>query len=129
MQTFLRAACAINGFLGVALGAFGAHGLKTRLADVSDAAQRLGWWQTAAHYHLVHALALGILASWAARGADRCLLLAGGAMVTGIVLFSGSLYAMTLTGQTGLGMITPLGGVAFLIGWGAVLVNAVKQRS
>jgi uncharacterized membrane protein YgdD (TMEM256/DUF423 family) len=50
-------------------------------------------------------------------------------MVTGIVLFSGSLYAMTLTGQTGLGMITPLGGVAFLIGWGAVLVNAVKQRS
>ena len=129
MQTFLRAACAVNGFLGVALGAFGAHGLKTQLAESADAAQRLAWWQTASHYHLIHALALGILASWAARGADRGLLLAGGAMVTGIVLFSGSLYAMTLTGQTGLGMITPLGGVAFLIGWGAVLVNAVKQRS
>jgi uncharacterized membrane protein YgdD (TMEM256/DUF423 family) len=91
MQTFLRAACAVNGFLGVALGAFGAHGLKTRLAESADAAQRLGWWQTAAHYQLVHALALGLLASWAARGADRCLLLAGGAMGTGSGLLSGSL--------------------------------------
>ena len=129
MQTFLRTACAVNGFLGVALGAFGAHGLKGSLADSADAVQRLGWWQTASHYHLVHALALGILASWAARGTGRTLLLAGGAMVAGIVLFSGSLYAMALTGQTGLGMITPLGGLAFLIGWGAVLVNAVRQSS
>src|SRR5689334_2595357 len=112
MQTFLRAACAVNGFLGVALGAFGAHGLRAHLAAASDAAQRLEWWQTASHYHLFHALALGVLASWAGHGPDRALVFAGGAMVTGIVLFSGSLYALTLTGQTGLGMITPLGGLA-----------------
>src|SRR6185295_18472269 len=117
MQTFLRTACAVNGFLGVALGAFGAHGLKARLADVGDAARRLEWWQTASHYHLFHALALGILASWAARAADRALLL------------SGSLYAMALTGQTGLGIVTPFGGLALLLGWGALLVSAVKQRS
>jgi len=129
MQTFLRTACAVNGFLGVALGAFGAHGLKARLADVGDAARRLEWWQTASHYHLFHALALGILASWAARAADRALLLSGSAMVTGIVLFSGSLYAMALTGQTGLGIVTPFGGLALLLGWGALLVSAVKQRS
>jgi uncharacterized membrane protein YgdD (TMEM256/DUF423 family) len=129
MQTFLRTACAVNGFLGVALGAFGAHGLKARLADVGDAARRLEWWQTASHYHLFHALALGILASWAARAADRVLLLSGSAMVMGIVLFSGSLYAMALTGQTGLGIVTPFGGLALLLGWGALLVSAVKQRS
>ena len=50
-------------------------------------------------------------------------------MVTGIVLFSGSLYALTLTGQTGLGMITPLGGLALLLGWGALLVSAVRRRA
>jgi uncharacterized membrane protein YgdD (TMEM256/DUF423 family) len=129
MQTFLRTACAVNGFLGVALGAFGAHGLKARLADVGDAARRLEWWQTASHYHLFHALALGILASWAARAEHRELLLSGSAMVMGIVLFSGSLYAMALTGQTGLGIVTPFGGLALLLGWGALLVSAVKQRS
>ena len=128
MQTFFRTACAVNGFLGVALGAFGAHGLKARLADVADAALRLGWWQTASHYHLFHALAFGILASWAGRANDRALRLAGGAMLTGIVLFSGSLYAMTLTGQTRLGIITPLGGLALLVGWGALLVSALTQR-
>ena len=126
MQKFLRSACAINGFLGVALGAFGAHGLKTSLADVSDAARRLEWWQTASHYHLFHALALGVLAAWAGQSRDRTLLLAGGAMSTGIVLFSGSLYAMTLTGQTALGAVTPLGGLALLIGWGALAVSALK---
>jgi len=124
MQTFLRTACAVNGFLGVLLGAFGAHGLKSWLADASDAALRLGWWQTASHYHLFHALGLGILASWAGRSNDRALRLAGGAMLTGIVLFSGSLYAMTLTGKTGLGVITPLGGLALLVGWGALCVSA-----
>jgi uncharacterized membrane protein YgdD (TMEM256/DUF423 family) len=128
MQTFLRTACALNGFLGVALGAFGAHGLKSRLADVSDAALRLSWWQTASYYHLFHALALGILASWAGRANDRALRVAGGALLTGIVLFSGSLYAMTLTGQTGLGVITPIGGLALLVGWGALLVSALMHR-
>ena len=128
MQRFLRAACAINGFLAVALGAFGAHGLKTHLAHASDAARRLDWWQTASHYHLSHALALGLLAAWAARSADRALALSAAAMSTGIVLFSGSLYAMTLSGQTALGIVTPFGGLALLIGWGALLVSALRQR-
>jgi uncharacterized membrane protein YgdD (TMEM256/DUF423 family) len=129
MQTFLRAACAVNGFLGVALGAFGAHGLKGHLAAASDAVRRLEWWQTASHYHLFHALALGVIASWAASTRDRALLFAGGAMLTGIVLFSGSLYAMTLTGQTALGAVTPVGGLALLIGWGALAFSALKQRA
>ena len=129
MQRFLRGACAINGFLAVALGAFGAHGLKARLADVGDAARRLDWWQTASHYHLLHALALGLMAAWAGRAADRALQLAGAAMLTGIVLFSGSLYAMTLSGQTALGIVTPFGGLALLIGWGALAVNAFKLPS
>lgn len=127
MQKFLLGACALNGFLAVALGAFGAHGLKNYLAPLQDAAKRLEWWQTASQYHLFHALALGVLASWAGRGDDRVLQLAGGAMLAGIVLFSGSLYAMTLTGQTRLGIVTPLGGVALLVGWGSLLVSVLRR--
>jgi uncharacterized membrane protein YgdD (TMEM256/DUF423 family) len=127
MQKFLLGACAINGFLAVALGAFGAHGLKSYLAPLSDAARRLEWWETASHYHLFHALALGVLASWAGSGDDRALRLAGGAMLAGIVLFSGSLYAMTLTGQTRLGIVTPFGGLALLVGWGSLLVSVLRR--
>lgn len=127
MQKFLLGACALNGFLAVALGAFGAHGLKGYLAPLSDAAKRLEWWQTAAQYHLFHALALGVLASWAGPSNDRALQLAGGAMLAGIVLFSGSLYAMTLTGQTRLGIVTPFGGLALLVGWGSLLVSVLRR--
>lgn len=127
MQKFLLGACALNGFLAVALGAFGAHGLKGYLAPLSDAARRLEWWQTAAQYHLFHALALGVLASWAGSSTDRALQLAGGAMLVGIVLFSGSLYAMTLTGQTRLGIVTPFGGLALLVGWGSLLVSVLRR--
>lgn len=126
MQRLLLLACAINGFLAVALGAFGAHGLKTRLADLPDVARRLAWWDTASHYHLLHAVALGLLAlavdhvvpTWVGR--------AGVAMLTGIVLFSGSLYAMTLTGITALGAVTPLGGAGFLVGWVALGIGALR---
>lgn len=99
----------IVGALGVALGAFGAHGLKDVVADPSHIER---WWNVGARYHLVHALALLGVAAHPARPA-----IAGWAFVVGIVLFSGSLYLMTLTGQTKLGMITPLGGVAFIVGW------------
>lgn len=127
MQKFLLGACALNGFFAVALGAFGAHGLKGYLAPLSDAAKRLEWWQTASQYHLFHALALGVLASWAGPSNDRALQLAGGAMLAGIVLFSGSLYAMTLTGQTRLGIVTPFGGLALLVGWGSLLVSVLRR--
>lgn len=69
--------CGANGLLAVALGAFGAHGLRARLAALADGAQRLGWWETAAHYHLTHALALGLCALLSARAPSTALQVAG----------------------------------------------------
>jgi uncharacterized membrane protein YgdD (TMEM256/DUF423 family) len=109
------------GFLAVAFGAFGAHALRDRLAASADGALRLTWWQTGANYHLVHALALGLVALWGMRsGPSTALNVAGAAFAVGALLFSGSLYAMTLTGMRGLGAITPLGGLCFLVGWAAL---------
>lgn len=127
MQRPLFLACAANGFLAVALGAFGAHGLKTRLADLPDVAQRLAWWDTASHYHLLHAVALGVLALAAEHVPGAWLGRAGVAMLAGITLFSGSLYAMTLTGVTALGAVTPLGGLALLAGWVSFGVGAWRS--
>jgi uncharacterized membrane protein YgdD (TMEM256/DUF423 family) len=115
----------INGFLAVALGAFGAHGLRAKLANAPDGTRRLEVWQTAAHYHLMHALALGLVAYLCARTAG------GGASAgylfqAGIVLFSGSLYVLALTGIGKFGAITPLGGLCFLAGWVAVVWTASK---
>ncbi|MDH3653132.1 MAG: DUF423 domain-containing protein [Myxococcales bacterium] len=110
------------GFSGVALGAFGAHGLQSRLGALPDAVKRLDWWNTAAHYHLTHALALALAAWLVHRGAGASALVAGGAFVAGVALFSGSLYLMAVTGHTKLGVITPFGGLFFLVGWGAIMV-------
>jgi len=100
-------------FAAVGLGAFGAHALKTRLAPDMQAI-----WQTAVQYHAWHALGLlaaGLLMMQRpdAPGAS----LAAWLFVAGIVLFSGSLYALALSGVRGLGAVTPFGGVAFLAGW------------
>ena len=103
----------LNAFVGVALGAFGAHGLKTKVAP-----EMLTVWETAVQYHLVHALGLilvGILCQL--MPAASMVRPAGWLLLAGIVLFSGSLYALVLTGTKPLGIITPIGGVAFLIGW------------
>jgi uncharacterized membrane protein YgdD (TMEM256/DUF423 family) len=110
------------GFTAVALGAFGAHGLRSRLGSLPDGVKRLEWWNTAAHYHLTHALALGLAAWLVHRGAGRWGLVAGWSFVAGVALFSGSLYLMTITGHTKLGAITPLGGLLFLVGWAAIVV-------
>jgi len=118
---------AVNGFLAVALGAFGAHGLKSRLASVADGAQRLDWWHTAAQYHLAHALAIGLAAVVVGRGAAPGAVPAGIAFVCGILLFCGSLYVMTLTGVRALGAVTPLGGLAFLVGWACLAWAAWKS--
>ena len=123
----LLALSAVSGFLAVALGAFGAHGLKTRLAGVVDQAQRLSWWETASHYQMAHALAIGLCAVLAERVSSNLPLTAGYAFFVGTLLFSGSLYAMTLTGVRLLGAVTPIGGVCFLIGWGTLLVLAVRR--
>lgn len=115
---------AVLGFLGVALGAFGAHGLKKRLAAVADGDQRLAWWNTGAQYQLIHALAIGLSAlrpdPMHHGSAAAPWLFAGG-----VAIFSGSLYAMTITGQRKLGAVTPIGGLLFLAGWAAVAYNAL----
>jgi uncharacterized membrane protein YgdD (TMEM256/DUF423 family) len=108
----------ISGFLAVALGAFGAHGLQSKLEGVADGAKRLSWWQTAAHYHLLHALALAVVAFVIARAPQARY--AGVAFTLGTLLFSGSLYVMALGGPRWLGAVTPLGGLGFLVGWAIV---------
>jgi uncharacterized membrane protein YgdD (TMEM256/DUF423 family) len=113
------------GFFGVALGAFGAHGLKRLLAGRPDAEQRLAYWQTGAQYHLVHALAIG-LAILRPDPMHAGSAVAPWLFTAGIALFSGSLYAMTLTGRRALGAITPLGGLLFLAGWAAIFFNAIR---
>lgn len=120
---------AVMGFLSVALGAFGAHGLKARLAPLADGPQRLEWWSTAAHYQAIHALALGLVACLAARSSSSAVKVATGAFALGIVLFSGSLYTMTLTGVRALGAVTPFGGVSLLVGWASVGVAAWSLKS
>jgi uncharacterized membrane protein YgdD (TMEM256/DUF423 family) len=103
---------ALSAFLAVAAGAFGAHALTGIVS-----ADRLAVWETAARYQMYHALALfavGYLATQKDAGPAR---LAGWLFVGGTILFSGSLYLLTLTGITILGAITPLGGLAFLAGW------------
>ena len=99
---------AMLGALGVALGAFGAHGLKARLDP-----EALTWWNTGVQYHLWHAIALVAVGAAALPGTRTVAIL----MALGVLLFSGSLYVMALTGTRWLGMVTPLGGLALIAGW------------
>jgi uncharacterized membrane protein YgdD (TMEM256/DUF423 family) len=100
-------------FVAVAAGAFGAHALKGRLTPELSAT-----WETAVQYHAWHALGLAVVGLLTIQVPGRVgLALAGWLFVAGIVLFSGSLYAMALTGARWLGAVTPIGGVAFLAGW------------
>lgn len=111
LRSFLMLA-AVFGFSGVGLGAFAAHGLKGRLTP-----EYLAIFQTGVQYQLVHALALLGVAVLANVLPGRLIGWAGALFCLGIVLFSGSLYALTLTGVARLGIITPFGGLAFLAGW------------
>ena len=111
LRSFLMLA-AFFGFTGVGLGAFAAHGLKSRLT-----AEYLAIFHTGVLYQLVHALALLGVAVLAAQLPGRLVTWAGFSFALGIVLFSGSLYVLTLTGFSKLGIITPFGGLAFLVGW------------
>jgi len=114
---------AINGLLAVAFGAFAAHGLESRLSETLYAV-----FQTGVQYHAMHALALlmiGILGLSLPRSAK--LQTVGWLMLSGIVLFSGSLYILAISGIKWLGMITPFGGSAFLIGWGLLAWVAWRE--
>ncbi len=103
---------AVFGGLGVALGAFGAHALRDSLS-----AEDLATFEIGVRYQMYHALAL-LAVSWAStQWESGAVTAAGWAFVTGIVVFSGSLYILVLTGQRWLGAVTPLGGTALLVGW------------
>lgn len=121
-RTFLILA-AVSGFLTVALGAFGAHGLEGKLPESLFSA-----YEKAVDYQALHTLALLAVGLWARQQPSRALLLAGAGFIGGVLLFSGSLYALALTGARGLGWITPFGGLSFLFGWGALTVAAWRVR-
>jgi uncharacterized membrane protein YgdD (TMEM256/DUF423 family) len=129
MNRQLTILCAVLGFTGVGFGAFGAHGLKAVVAELADGAQRLAWWDTGSRYHLMHALAVGLAAVLAAQVQGRAPVLAAYSFLLGITLFSGSLYVMAATGARWLGAVTPLGGLALLVGWVLVGVSAWSLRS
>jgi len=110
-RRFFTIGC-VSSFLGVAFGAFGAHALKARLAP-----ELLAVFDTGVRYQLIHALAL-LAVAWAhTRWPGRVLTAAGWLFVAGTLLFSGSLYVLSVTGVRAWGAVTPFGGVAFLAGW------------
>jgi uncharacterized membrane protein YgdD (TMEM256/DUF423 family) len=117
-KTFLLIG-AVTGFLGVGLGAFGAHGLRGRLSP-----EMLSVFETAVRYHMYHALALVVTSVVMARLTGWLVSAAGWLFTAGIALFSGSLYLLALTGITALGAITPIGGLALLAGWACLAVAA-----
>jgi uncharacterized membrane protein YgdD (TMEM256/DUF423 family) len=112
---------AILGFLGVAAGAFGAHAIRERVS-----AERLDNWNTAADYQLWHALSTIASALIAVRWASGSAAAAGWCFVAGVVVFSGSLYALALTDRRKLGAITPIGGMLFLAGWAFLILAAIR---
>jgi uncharacterized membrane protein YgdD (TMEM256/DUF423 family) len=120
MNTLFLTIAALNGFIAVSLGAFAAHGLKASLS-----ADMLNTFQTGVQYHMYHALALFGVGVLTLHFPSNALLRTSGFLfLAGIVIFSGSLYALSLSGIRWLGAITPIGGVMFLAGW-ALLALAV----
>lgn len=109
---------ALLGMTGVAAGAFGAHALSARLAP-----DRLELWETAARYQLLHALAL-LGAAWIADRFGGSALLAGWMFVVGTLVFSGTVYALALGAPRWLGAVTPIGGLALILGWGLLAWSA-----
>ena len=120
----MKLAAALSGFVGVALGAFGTHALKGRVSP-----EMLEVFRTGITYQMVHTVALLALAADPPReGLRSRASLAGPLFLAGIVLFSGSLYALVLTGIRAFGAITPLGGLCFLAGWLTIAVEAARPR-
>lgn len=112
---------ALFGFLGVAFGAFGAHGLANKID-----ARSLEIWEIGVKYQMWHALALGLVAVMHERGGERAARFAGLSFTAGIVLFSFSLYALALGAPKWFGAITPFGGVLLMLGWLAFLGRAAS---
>ncbi len=112
----------IAAFLGVALGAFGAHMLKNRLSE-----DLFNIFEVGVRYHFYHALALLAVAWACTRWPGNLTILSGWLFLAGIIIFSGSLYALSLSGVRWLGAITPIGGLAFLAGWVCLFIAAFKD--
>jgi uncharacterized membrane protein YgdD (TMEM256/DUF423 family) len=123
----------IFGALGVAIGAFGAHALPELLAswrlNAEEIAKRLDTFEKGARYQMYHALALLAIGMLTAHKPAPALTVAGAGFVFGILLFSGLLYAIALTGLKPLGAIVPIGGTAFIVGWIALAVASLRMPS
>jgi uncharacterized membrane protein YgdD (TMEM256/DUF423 family) len=117
-RTFLLIG-ALAGFLAVTFGAFGAHALRERLSP-----EMLAVFETGVRYHMYHALALLLVSAMMPRLGGWLVVASGWLFTAGIVLFSGSLYVLALTGITIFGAITPIGGLAFLAGWAGLAIAA-----
>jgi len=124
VRVFLAIAAVLGG-TAVAAGAFGSHALKTRLSD-----RALEIFDLGTRYQMYHALALLLVALLLLQtaAAQSLLTAAGIAFITGVVIFSGSLYALSLTGVKWLGAVTPLGGVALMAGWGCLAIAALNLK-
>lgn len=115
---------AVNGFISVALGAFAAHGLAGKVGE-----KELAAFETGARYHMYHALAL-LAVAWLAQHASASLTYAAGwAFLAGMILFSGSLYYLGITGSRALVLVTPVGGLAFLAGWALLAAAAAGLKA
>ncbi len=122
MHRFFLFFAALGAFIGVGLGAFGAHGLRQVLTEAQMATYRTG-----VEYQMWHSLGMGLIGMLAERfPGQRLLHWAGGLMLGGIALFSGSLYLLSLTGQRWLGMVTPFGGMAFIAAWLLLAIAALR---
>ena len=123
-RIFLAIAAALGG-TSVILGAFASHALKDKLSE-----RALEIWETGTKYQMYHALALILVVLLLTRIGDSStpLIIAGYAFIAGIVLFSGSLYALSLSGIKILGAVTPLGGVAFITGWICLAIAALSME-
>ena len=112
----------VNMIISIALGAFGAHGLEGKIPE-----RMIANWQTGAHYHIIHAVALLFVGILLDRIGSSLITVGGWLLLIGILLFSGSLYLMALTGVTKLGAITPMGGISFLAGWACIAIATAKH--
>ena len=122
MQRLFLSFAALSGFLSVCLGAFAAHGLRHHITPES-----LAIWQTGVQYQMYHALALLVVGVLYQTQTSKALKLSGLAFILGSFLFSGSLYALALSSPKALGVITPLGGLSFLVGWAALVIHALRR--
>ncbi|MDA1121775.1 MAG: DUF423 domain-containing protein [Bacteroidetes bacterium] len=123
MSKFILIAAAISGVLAVMVGAFGAHALH----ELLESNQRLATFETASQYHFYHSIALLIIGYYLKRRPSDVLNCSAISMLVGIIVFSGSLYLLSITNQTILGAVAPIGGVLLIIGWGLLAFGIWKR--